>query len=115
MKTNRLIISFLYISIILAIINLFTLNYSYQETINKIMRIVMSFGLILLFSRNFITWVFSLVCLIPCIFFFSYELFNIIQNSIYNSRTIFLGICLVCCCYAVFYVLKYLFTTDKKG
>jgi len=114
MKYNKLIVIFLFIGMMLSLFNLFYSTYSYQVTIHKVMGIVMCLGLIFLFSRNFITWVFSLVFLIPCTIFFSYEIITLLKNKIFTSRMYFPIIYLVCCTYAVFHVLKYLFTTDKK-
>ena len=110
----KLTIALVCFSCIFIVLSLFLFNYSYMETIHKIMAVTMFIGVLLTFKRNFYTWFFSLTLTIPSLLFFIYEAYILLSSNIKNTKLITSGIFIMLGIYSVIIVFKYFISLRKK-
>jgi len=110
----KLTIALVCFACILSVLCLFLFNYSYMETIHKIMAITMLIGVLLTFKRSFYTWFFSLTLTIPSLLFFIYEAYILLSSNIKSTKLITSCIFIILGIYSIIIVFKYFINLRKK-
>jgi hypothetical protein len=116
MKTNVLNSAFwiliriiLLVSIVLAILKLNTArSKTPDEELYTIFRIVFSIGIFMFTFQKWITWVISLIFIIPSLIYYIQELFNELITGKIEEKTIMISIYVCTSAFILFKVLKYL-------